>query len=291
MTNATFGDTRRMHRRRGKDQHRHRLVQERDGKRHPQEQRRHAERHLQRDGGEQHKGAGARRPLFHRARDVECVQQRADKDRIGEYAVFELHGKLVLEKISPQRRVEEQPRRLRRETAVDQRPGVVHIAGAQSGDEGAEIDFRQHQNEETDGGGADAGHLPALPRMRRRIGSGKPPIAQALRGPDERDIDRTGEDEMGGEAVLRDFDAIGEAGGDHPPADDALQRAKPEDEPKPRAQNRRHPAAPEEPQKRKRNATPISRPMQPMRPFPPIDRLELGEAHAGVLSARYCGMA
>ena len=40
---------------------------------------------------------------------------------------------------------------VRHQSAVDQRPGVVDVAGAQAGDQRAEIDLRKHQNKQTDG--------------------------------------------------------------------------------------------------------------------------------------------
>ena len=67
---------------------------------------------------------------------------------------------------------------------------------------------------------------------------------QPLRGPDQRHIDHAGEQEMRRQPILRDFDAVGEAGGDHPPADATLQRTEPENEPQRRPQRRFHPAAP-----------------------------------------------
>ena len=79
--------------------------------------------------------------------------------------------------------------------------------------------------------------------------------------------------------ILRDLDPIGEAGGHHPPADRALQRAESEDR---STAARRSPAAiqPRHRNQRNgsRNAAPISRAEQPVRPFPPEDGLELGEA-------------
>ena len=82
--------------------------------------------------------------------------------------------------------------------------------------------------------------------------------------------------------ILRNLDAIGEAGGDHPPANGALQRPEPEDEPEPRLQARRHPAAPEEPEKRQQERDADEPANEPVHPLPPIDRLELIEAHAAI---------
>ena len=82
--------------------------------------------------------------------------------------------------------------------------------------------------------------------------------------------------------ILRDFDAVGEAGGDHPPADATLQRAEPENEPQRRPQRRFHPAAPQEPEKRQQKRHADQPAEQAMRPFPPIDGLELRETHAGI---------
>ena len=82
-------------------------------------------------------------PVFTMRAALNGVNERDDPDRIGEHAMIELHRERIFEEIPPQRHVEKQPRRIRHEGAVDQRPGVVDVAGAQAGDQRAEIDLRQ----------------------------------------------------------------------------------------------------------------------------------------------------
>ena len=62
--------------------------------------------------------------------------------------MIKLHRERVLEEIAPQRLCKKEPRRVRHEPAIDQRPGVVDVAGAQSGDERAEINLPEHQDEQ-----------------------------------------------------------------------------------------------------------------------------------------------
>ena len=128
-----------------------------------QQQHSDAKRHLQRDGGEQKESAGARGSCFHRARGVERMQQRNDKDHVGEHPMVELHRQRILEKISPERRCKQQVRGVWNERAVDQRPGIVDVAGAQSGNQRAEIDLHQHEHHKTDGAGSDARPCPPRP--------------------------------------------------------------------------------------------------------------------------------
>ena len=82
--------------------------------------------------------------------------------------------------------------------------------------------------------------------------------------------------------VLRNFDAMDEAGRHHPPADRALQRAEAKNQPKPCPQSGTDPAAPEEPQQRQQEHHADGAADEAVRPFPPIDRLERVEAHAVV---------
>src|SRR5580658_10167282 len=84
------------------------------------------------------------------------------------------------------------------------------------------------------------------------------------------------------QAILRNFDAIGEAGRDHPPADRTLQRAEAKNHPEPRSQAGSDPTAPEKPQKRYQEHHADGPADKPVGPFPPIDRLERVEAHAAV---------
>src|SRR5580700_1203832 len=150
--------------------------------------------------------------------------------------MVELHHEGVFKKIPPPRHVKKKMRRARHKGAIDERPGVVDVTGAQPGDDRAEINLSQHQGKKTDCAGADA---------RRRwhwLGAAEP-----LGGPYDCDVDRAGKNEVGRQAILRNFDAISKAGRDHPPADGPLQRAKPEDEPEPRAQSGSDPTPPQEP--------------------------------------------
>ncbi len=253
------------------DQHRHGLMQQRKRQRHAPQQRRDAERHLQRDSGEQRDRPQPRRSFPHRAHDIERMQKRGDKDRVSEHAVIELHRQNILEEIAPERRLEKEPRPVGYQRAVDERPGIVRITRAQARNQRTEIDLRQKKYEQPRRAAPDAS------RHWHNGAIGHPPCR-----PDQRDIDRAGQEEMCRQPILRDLDAIGEARRDHPPADDALQRTESENEPKPRAQIPRHPPAPEEPQEGQQISGADHAPKQPMRPFPPINRLELGKAHAAV---------
>ena len=100
---------------------------------------------LQRNRGSEHGSARDDPASLHGSRHVIGVQQRAGENRIGKHPMVKLHGECVLEKIPPQRGVEEEPRALGQQRAVDQRPGVVDVAGAKPGHQCAKIDLRQHQ--------------------------------------------------------------------------------------------------------------------------------------------------
>ena len=178
--------------------------------------------------------------------------------------MHELHRQRVLEEVPPQRRFMREPRRIRNEAAVDQRPRVVDQSRAQTGDQRAEIDLQQHQPEQCNGGRANA---------RRRLDGGA--LAHPPCGPEDRGEDHAGQDQMDREPVLRDLDAVGEPGRHHPPADAALQRAEPEDRPQPPAQARLDPALHQEPQERQQERGADQPAHQPVRPFPPEDGLEL----------------
>ena len=85
---------------------------------------------------------------------------------------------------------------------------------------------------------------------------------------------------MSGEPILRNLNAIGETRSDHPPTDGALQSTEAENEPQSAAQSRSNPAAPEEPHERQQKNYADQAADEPVRPFPPIDRLERVKAHA-----------
>ena len=88
--------------------------------------------------------------------------------------------------------------------------------------------------------------------------------------------------QMRRQPILRDLGPLREAGGDHPPADRALQRAEAEDQPQPPLQLGTQHAAPQEEQERQQIDRADHAPEQPVAPFPPEDGLEFRKAHAGV---------
>ena len=87
---------------------------------------------------------------------------------------------------------------------------------------------------------------------------------------------------MRGQPILRDFGALRQARGDHPPADRALQPAETEDDPQPLFQFGRERAAPQKEKERHQISKADEAAEQPMAPLPPENRLELGQAHAGI---------
>ena len=264
----------RVHERDGEDHHRHRLMQQRQCERRLVEERRNPERRLKGDGGRQRERGRQRAPSPQRARDVDGVQQRGGFQRVGHHAVIELHRERVLEQVAPERGIEEQARGGRHEAAVDQRPGVVDQSGAQAGNERAEVDLDDDEDEDRQRAGPNA----------RRDDDGRP-WPEALRRPDDSGEDHTGERQVKRQAILRHAHALGEARRDHPPADRTERRAESENRPQPRAQRRLDPPAPEKPDKRNEEHAADEPRQQPVRPFPPIDRLELVEAHPGMALA------
>src|SRR5690349_2537558 len=87
---------------------------------------------------------------------------------------------------------------------------------------------------------------------------------------------------MESEPVLRDADPADQARGHHPPADGPLRRAERKNPPQPQLQATRNPATPEKPDEGKQESRPDQSPEQTMRPFPPVDGLELGQRHPAV---------
>ena len=135
-----------------------------------------------------------------------------------------------------------------------------------------------------------AAPAPAARRRSRECAAAvAPAIAQALRvraaapSTAQRDKDHAGKHEMRRQPILRDLDPVGEAGGDHPPADRALQRAESEDDPQPRAA-----AAARSSRATGTTGTAAGTPRRSRRPSSrcvhshQIDRLELVERHAAV---------
>ena len=84
---------------------------------------------------------------------------------------------------------------------------------------------------------------------------------------------------MDRQPLLRDLDAMDEARGDHPPADEALQAAQGENAGEPPAQAALDLAAREKPHERDREQHADQPPEQAMAPFPGIDGLEPGQVH------------
>ena len=84
------------------------------------------------------------------------------------------------------------------------------------------------------------------------------------------------------ETILRDAHALREAGRNHPPANRTERRARGKNTPQPHAQARRNSAAREEYEKWQEEDRARQSCQQPVRPFPPVDRLEGVEAHATV---------
>src|SRR6202044_2210515 len=109
---------------------------------------------LRDDCDEQYQRALERRIVLSHARNIEEMEKNANKDRISKYAVIELHRQRVLEKIPPQRGIEEKVPGGGNERTVDQRPGIVDQAGAQTRHQCAKIDLRKHENEQSDGSAA-----------------------------------------------------------------------------------------------------------------------------------------
>ncbi len=108
------------------------------------------------------------------------------------------------------------------------------------------------------------------------------PIRQSPQRPDDAGEDQQRQHQMGGETIMRNLDPLRKPGRHHPPADHALQCAETEDQPQPPPQVGAQSAAPQEPEKRQQIGDPDHAPEQPVAPFPPENRLELGEIHAGV---------
>ena len=214
-----------MHHRDREHQDRHRLVGERERQRHLVEQCQNAEHRLQGDRDRKRERTGEHHPSPHRSADIGGMQQRANEQRVTGHAVVELHREGVLEKIPPARLLHQQPGRVRQEFPVDQRPGVVDQAGAQAGDQGAQIDLHQHQHHEPDRAHANPG------RQQERLAR-----HELLRGPKDHRVDDAGEREMEPEPIVRHVHPVGEPRRHHPPADRAQGGAEPEDRPQPQTQ-------------------------------------------------------
>ena len=92
--------------------------------------------------------------------------------------------------------------------------------------------------------------------------------------------DEAGDGQMCGKAILRDIRAVNEAGGHHPPADEALKAAKRQKADQRQAQALFDATGEPEEGERQSEDDADGAGKQSMRPFPPENRLELVERHA-----------
>jgi hypothetical protein len=128
------------------------------------------------------------------------------------------------------------------------------------------------------------GPLPLPPKGRRGI-SRSDRHDQAEGDPQRHRVDRQGQREMRHQPVLADFDAVGEAAFDHVPAEHPLRRPKRENPSEGPRKAARNAAATQEIKERQGIGEADQPAPQAVDVFPPIDRLELDEAHAGVHQA------
>ncbi len=247
------------------------LMPQRKSDRHHVQQCQNSQCRLQGDGGRQPQRTADRRDSP-RAQRIDRMQDRKDPDGVGQHAVAELHGERVVEEIAPPRHLEEQPRGGRNDGAIDRWPGVEDPSGPQAGHQGAEIELQEHQGEQHRG-------CDAQPRGRDEAGCGLQPPQR----PDDRGKNHQRQHQVRSEPILRDFNPSGEPRCHHPPADRALQPAKPENDPQPALEIAAlQPAAPQKPQERQQVDRADHAAQQPMAPLPPEDGLELVETHAVV---------
>ena len=94
-----------------------------------------------------------------------------------------------------------------------QRKGVVDKAGIEAGNQ------RARENDD-EGKGDEPGRCAAEPARRRQTRHRAKPLRQR----EQEAKDEDGEAEMSGETEMADVGIVDEAGGDHPPADRALER-------------------------------------------------------------------
>src|SRR5262249_10209884 len=193
-----------------------------------------------------------------------------EHDDVAKHAMIELHGERVLEQVQePGLRFAEPARN---KGAVDQWPGVVAEARVGAGNgttsQDLEIDERQHD-------GAD-------PCWGARAG----PHHVSLWGPKiedkpERVAENGGGDtEMGGEPVLANLHTRDEAALDHVPADGTLQAAKHKQACEPGQPVARYVTGGPEANERNEEDDADHSAEEAVAPLPPIDCLELIEAHA-----------
>ncbi len=198
------------------------------------------------------------------------VHQRQRKQHVGADPVDELHGLRVLEDIDPpgvlQEKIGRDPR------AIHQRPGIVAEARIEPGNQRAEIDLEQAHDCD------DGGHPTRTIRRRRIIGM----RTKAALDPHAGGEDQTGDDEVGRQPVLTDFGPLHQTGRNHPPADKTLEATERQNAEQRPAQPAFDPTRqPEEGERHGEDDADGAR-QQPVRPFPPEDRLELADGHAVV---------
>ena len=156
--------------------------------------------------------------------------------------------------------------------AVDLGPGVVDLARAQARDQRAEIKLHEGQHHQHHAGDLQ----PRRSTERRPL---RPAGAASRRSPAKI---RSASTRCVARRYCETSTRSRKARRHHPPADRALQRAETEDQPQPPPQIRGQHAAPHEPEKRQQIGDADHAPEQPVAPFPPENRLELGKRHAGV---------
>ena len=166
----------------------------------------------------------------------------------------------------------------RQQPAVHQRERVVEEAAVEPGHEAAEADGEAGEDEESD-------QMPAQTRGNGRVVRFGTRPQQAEGEPEHVAVNDERQAEMEDEAILADRDLLAEAARHHEPAEEALQPAEQEQGGK----MRRHPlgdaAADQEPEEGQGEDDADQPAEQTMGPFPPEDRLELGQAHAGIEGA------
>ena len=208
------------------------------------------------------------------------LQDGGEHHGVAQHAVIELHGERVLEQVEiPGRGFAEAARH---EGAVDQRPGVVAEPCVDSGDKSARQDLEIDQRE----------HHAGDPRRRGRARSRRsfaftPEVEDE---PQRVAEDGDGDAEMRRQPVLAHIDTGDEAALHHVPAERALQPAEHEQSEQPRQQCARYVAGEPEGEEGHKEGDADQAAEEAMSPFPPIDGLELIEAHAALLSSRYSGI-
>ena len=127
----------------------------------------------------------------------------------------------------------------------------------------------------------DAPDPDRAPRVRHGA-RGQPLAAEAEQEPERVAEDRKGNAEMRGEPVLADIGAVDETALHHVPADGALEAAENEESDQPRQKRARDIAEKPEADEWHEKSDADQPAEKAMRPFPPIDGLELVEAHAAL---------